>query len=321
MRWARAGAPTCRISRRPRCHVDAADGDRLRQPPLRDARAHPRRAVAAHAELDTRAANFAQAPFTGGQTRVLNLSDDPNASDRPGPTWRVLAGRPDPDGQRRLLGRALAPVRRRRRLRPERLGDARHRAPRLPTASSSPARAGRSCSSTSRWPASACGRSRRRSPSAPSTPAARASAPPAPPAPTAASSAPRRRSRTPADACTSSPTPRAPARWNCVLYARTGTRSRVLVRQDDRAVPHDATAPASAERRPRRRGPGRARRRGLAGRDQRLGHAAAAGQGRTAPRRQPERPAGLHRQPLRLSGAADLRSDDRGGAEGMSASV
>ena len=31
-------------------------------------------------QLDTRAANFAQAPFTGGQTRILNLSDDPNAS-------------------------------------------------------------------------------------------------------------------------------------------------------------------------------------------------------------------------------------------------
>ena len=31
-------------------------------------------------QLDTRAANFAQAPFTGGQTRVLNLSDDPNAN-------------------------------------------------------------------------------------------------------------------------------------------------------------------------------------------------------------------------------------------------
>jgi hypothetical protein len=29
--------------------------------------------------LDTRAANFAQAPFSGGQTRVLNLNDDPNA--------------------------------------------------------------------------------------------------------------------------------------------------------------------------------------------------------------------------------------------------
>ena len=31
-------------------------------------------------QLDTRAANFAQAPFTGGQTRVLNLNDDPNAN-------------------------------------------------------------------------------------------------------------------------------------------------------------------------------------------------------------------------------------------------
>ena len=66
-------------------------------------------------QLDTRAANFAQAPFTGGQTRVLNLSDDPNANT----DWAdmtVLARRPRPDGRRRLLRRALAPVRRRRRL-------------------------------------------------------------------------------------------------------------------------------------------------------------------------------------------------------------
>jgi hypothetical protein len=31
-------------------------------------------------QLDTREANFAQTPFTGGQTRVLNLHDDPNAT-------------------------------------------------------------------------------------------------------------------------------------------------------------------------------------------------------------------------------------------------
>ena len=39
-------------------------------------------------QLDTRAANFAQAPFTGGQTRVLNLSDDPNADRQLASTWR-----------------------------------------------------------------------------------------------------------------------------------------------------------------------------------------------------------------------------------------
>ena len=42
-------------------------------------------------QLDTREANVAQAPFTGGQTRVLNLHDDPNAT----VTWLDMTVLPD----------------------------------------------------------------------------------------------------------------------------------------------------------------------------------------------------------------------------------
>ena len=82
------------------------------------------------------------------------------------------------------------PVRRRRHLRHER-GHTRHRSQRRERRAPRAGRAERSCSSTSRSPTSACGRSRPRSHSAPSTPGGHASAPAVAPAPTAASSAPR----------------------------------------------------------------------------------------------------------------------------------
>ena len=224
-------------------------------------------------QLDTRAANFAQAPFTGGQTRVLNLSDDPNANTY----WadmtvlgdgRVLMASGDFSVARwRLFGG----------------GDVydpnawatRGSVRRSPTASSSPGRAGPSCSSTSRWPTNGCGRSRRRSRSAPSTRAARASGRPAAPPRTAASSGPRGRSRTRAVACTSSPTRPAPAAGSA---CSTPAPARA-------AHPGSARRPCCSARwttrgrpeRPRRRGRRRARLRALARHDQRVGDAAASG--------------------------------------------
>ena len=276
---------------RPRRHLDAAGGDRQRQLPLRTPSSSPRDGQSLLTlQLDTRAANFAQAPVhrrPDARPQPQRRSEREHVLGRHDRARR----RPRPDGQRRLLRRrwrlfgggdvydlnAWATRGTVRRVSDGELVDRPARdVPVRARAAGQPA------------PAAVPGAVRvpllRHPP--------RALPPrPAPPAPTAASSGPRRalqdaRGRLHVVADTASAgaldvrrsTP-APGTRRSSWFGRT----TVLFRTAD-----DARKPAE---RPSRRGRRRARLRALARHDQRVGDAAAQAKRQVPPARQPERPA------------------------------
>ncbi len=146
--------------------------------------------------------HFVNAPFTGGQTNVLNL-----ISGSVPPYYAKMTVLPDGRILDRLRRRrradALAPVHRRRSDGHSRLVEAGHPLGDQRPGTRERARAARSCSTHGRSPPSGPARSRRRSPSARSTRNGCAGAPRGWPARTGRCSAgTRRRSRTHAGACT-----------------------------------------------------------------------------------------------------------------------